>query len=170
MTTEKKSADGETIIGSAVVLQLPTGQYEKDALLNIGSNRFVIRPQIGMVHNRGKWSFETSAAAWLYTENDRFYQGSTLENAPYLTVQGHVMYKIRPRLWTSVSLGYGNGMESSVNGDSKNDRKQRVTWALTTGYALRKDLALKLAYFGYDAVSDTGSNAQNLALATTYFW
>lgn len=166
----RQVAENETIVGAGLQLQLPTGQYENDTLLNIGTNRFTIRPQLGIIQKLGNWSLEASTAAWLYTDNKRFRQGSTLSNAPYYTVQGHLLYKIHPRLWSSLSLGYGTGMESKVDGISQNDRKQRITWGATVGYALRKDLALKLAYFGYDARSNTGSNAENLALITTYLW
>ena len=34
-------------------VQLPTGQYLNDKLLNLGTNRFTFRPQLGVVHRRG---------------------------------------------------------------------------------------------------------------------
>ena len=44
----------QTIVGAAVLVQVPLGQYFDDKLINLGTNRFTIRPQLGMVHNRGK--------------------------------------------------------------------------------------------------------------------
>ncbi len=58
-------APSETIMGLGLAVRLPTGNYEKDKLLNLGSNRFTIRPQLGVVHNRGKWSMEVTASALL---------------------------------------------------------------------------------------------------------
>ena len=49
----------ETIVGMALVVRLPTGEYKKDKLINLGQNRFAFRPQLGVTHTRGKWRTET---------------------------------------------------------------------------------------------------------------
>src|ERR1017187_3169195 len=54
----RAKTDSETIVGVGLVLQLPTGQYYDDKLINLGNNRFAFRPQLGVVHNFGKWSGE----------------------------------------------------------------------------------------------------------------
>jgi hypothetical protein len=38
-----------TVAGAAVAITLPLGDYERDKLLNLGRNRFAIRPQLGVV-------------------------------------------------------------------------------------------------------------------------
>jgi hypothetical protein len=43
--------DTETIVGVGLITQFPAGQYYKDKLINLGSNRFAFRPQLGVVHN-----------------------------------------------------------------------------------------------------------------------
>lgn len=54
----KSVADCETIVGVGLTVVLPTGHYLKDRLINLGGNRFIFRPQLGVVHNRGPWSYE----------------------------------------------------------------------------------------------------------------
>ena len=49
----------ETIVGLAKVVQITTGQYINDKLLNLGSNRYTFRPQVGVLHNRKKMTSET---------------------------------------------------------------------------------------------------------------
>lgn len=44
------------VVGAALGVVLPFGQYKENKLLNIGQNRYVIRPQLGFVHTRGAWS------------------------------------------------------------------------------------------------------------------
>ena len=46
----RAKTDVETIVGAALVLHLPTGDYMEDKLINLGSNRFTFRPQLGVVH------------------------------------------------------------------------------------------------------------------------
>lgn len=60
--------DSETVIGAGFTVVAPTGDCKDDKLINIGSNRYTFRPQIGIVHNRGKWSYETTLSAWIYTK------------------------------------------------------------------------------------------------------
>ena len=69
--------DVETIFGTALVIKLPTGDYMDDKLINLGTNRFTFRPQLGVVHNRGKWSMELTGAVYLYTSNDDFFNGNS---------------------------------------------------------------------------------------------
>lgn len=57
----RAKADHETIVGMGLVLQLPTGQYYDNKLINLGDNRFTFRPQLGAVHNWGRWSGEFTA-------------------------------------------------------------------------------------------------------------
>jgi hypothetical protein len=67
--------DVETIFGTAWVVNLPTGDYMDDKLINLGDNRFTFRPQLGLVHNRGKWSMELSGTVYIYTKNNDFFKG-----------------------------------------------------------------------------------------------
>ena len=72
----------ETLVGAAVSLILPTGEYFEDKLINLGSNRYTLRPQLGVLHTRERWSIEVSGAVWFTTRNDAFFNGNTLELDP----------------------------------------------------------------------------------------
>ena len=76
---------------AAVAVSVPLGEYFDDKLLNLGHNRVVIRPQIGILHTRGKWSYELTGSAFLYGDNDDFYGGSTLEQDPLYALQAHLI-------------------------------------------------------------------------------
>ena len=69
----RAAAETETIVGLGLELQIPTGQYFDDKLLNLGTNRVTFRPQLGVVHKQGKWTTEFTASSWLYTDNDSFF-------------------------------------------------------------------------------------------------
>jgi hypothetical protein len=166
----RASRDVETLVGVALSLHLPTGEYMKDRLINLGSNRFVIRPQVGVVHNRGNWSMELTGAAWLYTDNDSFFNGNRLETEPLLTLQGHLTYNFRPGLWASAGVGYGHGARSTLNGDEKDDRKQIVGWTLSAGYPLARDLGISVGYVGRRRRSTNGADTDTLTLAVSHFW
>jgi hypothetical protein len=63
-----KSHPVNTVVGTAISVSLPFGSYEEDKLLNLGQNRFIVRPQIGMVHTRGPWSYEVTGSVLIFTD------------------------------------------------------------------------------------------------------
>lgn len=160
----------ETIAGIALAVQLPTGDYMDDKLINLGTNRFTFRPQVGVVHTRGKWSMEVTGAVWIFTENDEFFNRNTLEQDPLYTVQAHIIHTFRPGIWAGASVGYGYGGESTVNGLEKNDRKGNLAWAFSFSYPIMRQLAVKVAYIGTRTQEATGLDSDSIAVGFSTFW
>jgi len=166
----RAKVDVETIVGAALVVQLPTGDYMNDKLINLGTNRYTFRPQFGVVHNRGKWSMELTGAVYLYTDNDDFFNGNKLEQDPYYTFQTHLIYTFRPGLWAAASAGYGYGGESTVSGVEKNDCKENLAWALSSGYSITRQLGVKVVYLRTRAQKTVGQDTDSLAVVSSIFW
>ena len=162
--------DVETIVGTALVVQLPTGDYMDDKLINLGTNRFTFRPQLGVVHNRGKWSMELTGEVYLYTDNNDFFNGNRLEQDPYYTIQTHLIYTFRPGIWAAASAGYGYGRESTVNGVEKNDRRGNLAWALSLGYPITRQLGVKVVYLGTRTQESVGQDTDSIAVGFSIFW
>lgn len=160
----------ETIVGAGLSLQLPTGDYMDDKLINLGSNRFTFRPQIGVVHTRGKWSLETTAIVALFTDNDEFFNGHKLEQDPLYALNGHLIYTFRPGVWASASAGYDYGGRSTVDGEKKDDRKQDIGWALSVGLPLSRNFGAKLAYVGTRTQESTGVDSDSFVVGLSAFW
>ena len=160
----------ETIVGAGLAVHLPLGQYYEGKLLNLGSNRFTIRPQLGVVHQRGNWTAELTGSIWFFTDNDSFFNGRQREQDPLYTMQGHLIYTVHPRFWVSMSGGLGYGAESTVDDVAKDDEQRNVAWALSTGYSLTRQFGLKFAYVGIRDRSDTGVDSDTLIMGVSYFW
>jgi len=169
-TAYRAKVDVETIIGAALVVHLPTGDYMNDKLINLGTNRFTFRPQLGVVHNRGKWSFELTASVWLYTDNNDFYNGNKLEQDPYYTIQTHLVYNFRPGLWVSAGGGYGHGGKSTVSGVENKDRRKNLGWALSFGFPITRQLGVKFAYRAIRAQESVGQDSNDIGAAFSIFW
>ena len=148
----------ETIVGVAVAVQIPTGDYMNDKLINLGTNRFTFRPEQGVEHNRGPWSLEATGGISFFTMNKEFFGGRTLEQDPLLGIQGHAVYTFRPGRWAAASAGYEYGGVSTVNGVPANDRKENLVWALTVGYPISRQWGVKLAYVGARKTKLVGSD------------
>lgn len=85
-----------TTVGLSIAVTLPLGQYFDDKLINIGQNRFIFRPQAGMIHTWNKWSFELTASTLFITNNNDFYGGMKKEQAPIFAIQTHLIKRFKP--------------------------------------------------------------------------
>ena len=160
----------ETIVGVALTVRLPTGNYQEDKLINLGQNRFAFRPQLGIVHTRGKWTTELTGEVAFYTKNDKFYNGNTLEQSPLYIVHGHLVYTFKPGQWTSFSMGYDYGGENKLNGVYKDDTKQNIAWKLSYAHPINRSLGIKVSYLGTSTQESTGMDSDTLAVGMTFLW
>jgi hypothetical protein len=153
-----------TVFGAAIAVTVPWGKYLDDKLLNLGQNRFTIRPQIGVVHTRGPWSYELTASTFVFSDNDDFFGGSKLEQDPLYAVQGHVIRMFKPGLWASLSAGYGWGGRYTLDGERRNERADFLA-AFSVGFPLGRRQGLKIAYLRSETREATGSESDTLAIA-----
>lgn len=159
----KKSSN--TVVGVALSLSLPLGKYYSDKLINLGDNRYTLRPQVGVVHTNGNWSYELTGSVFIHSDNNNFYNGKTREQKPLYTIQGHLIYSLTAGKWLSLSSGYGIGAESTVDGVNKDDKKHMLLSALSFGMPISRSQAVKLAYVNGKTNATTGSNSNSLFLS-----
>ncbi len=160
----------ETIVGMALAVRLPSGDYMKDRLINLGNNRFAFRPNIGVIHTQGKWTVEATAEVAFFADNDEFYNGNTLEQEPLYIIHGHLIHTFRPGLWVGASVGYDYGGESSVNGVDKDDTKQNIGWAFSFAYPINRSSGIKVTYIGTCTQESTGFDSNTLTASLSFLW
>lgn len=159
-----------TTVGAALDVVLPLGQYNSDWLLNLGANRYVFRPQLGLLHQRYKWQFEVTGSVFLFQDNDEFWLGTRLEQDSLWFVQGHVIYGFKPGWWASLSGGYAYGGEAFVNGVAKNNDARSSYLAVSLGMPLNARQALKLTYVTADTHVRSGADTRSLLAAWSVNW
>lgn len=169
-TQYRAGLESDTIIGAGLIVTLPTGEYFSDKLINLGENRYSIRPQMGVVHERGKWSYECTGAIWFFAENDDFFGGKEVDQDPLVTLQGHVIYTFRPGLWLGASLGYDLGGQSTIDGDKKDDSREVLSWGVTCGVPVSRSVGLKFGYIDTRSRRQTGSDLGNFVAAVSVMW
>src|SRR5262249_1906258 len=74
-------------LGASITVVAPTGQYDSDKLVNIGSNRWAVKPEIGFYQPLGKWTFELAGGAWFFQDNDNYFGGQRREQEPVTSLQ-----------------------------------------------------------------------------------
>jgi hypothetical protein len=163
--TYRASHPINTVIGAALAVTLPLGEYKQDKLLNLGENRYVFRPQLGFVHTRGHWSYELTGSVFLYTDNDDFLGNKKREQDPLYALQTHLTYISSQRWWASIGAGYDQGGESKINGVKQDDQRRDLLYGISAGLSIGLRSSVKLAYIGSRTHEDVGQDTDSIAFA-----
>ena len=162
------AARGPTL-GASLSVSAPLGQYDPSKLINIGTNRWAFKPEIGFAYPVGPWQFDAYAALWFFTDNTNFFGGSRREQDLITSYQAHVSYTIRPGLWAALNATYYTGGSTSIDGLQKDDRQSNTRLGFTLSAPLAPGLALKFNYSD-GAVTRIGGDYRSMSLALQYAW
>lgn len=156
-------------LGGSLTVLMPTGQYDGDKLVNIGTNRWSFKPELGLSWPAGKWTLDFYAGAWLYTANDDFFGGHRRTQDPLVSLQGHVSYNFQPGFWLALDGTWYAGGETVVDGVAGSDRQQNSRIGLTLALPLGRRHAIKLAG-ARGATTRIGQNFTTVGLTYQYHW
>ena len=166
---EFKKYRQDIIVGASLRVGVPLGQYDDTRLVNVGSNRWSIKPEIGASKAIGQWTLELAPAVTIYTENDDFFGGKQREQAPLYSAQAHVTYTFRTGLWLGLDAAYFNGSQSTVDGRENDDQQEGTRFGATFALPLSRNHSIKLyAVTGYNSVRHHDFDA--VGIAWQYRW
>lgn len=130
------------LVGASMQVSAPLGQYDNKKLVNVGNNRWFVRPDIGISRQWGDVTLELATGFTLFSDNDDYSNGVTsgmkLEQDPLYISQFHLTYNFMPGVWAALSGNYdyggrttttNNGVEK-VNDDFQKNARLGVTLAL----------------------------------------
>jgi hypothetical protein len=157
-----------TTFGGSIAITIPTGQYSRDQLLNVGFNQFVFRPQLGLVHTRYSWSLELTGSMYFFTDNKDFFNNSTRKQDPIFAMQSHLIKRFNNSIWASASVSYGLGGTSEVNGISSADYRTNLLSAFSAGCRISKFQNIKMVYLNSLTLRDIGSNTHSFILGWSH--
>ena len=91
----------DLLIGASVQVSAPLGQYDENRLVNIGNNRWYVKPDLGISKAWGDFVLELSTGVFVFSDNHDYYGGKELEQAPVYTAQFHATYNIVRGVWAA---------------------------------------------------------------------
>jgi hypothetical protein len=163
----------KTLMGVSVKLLVPTGQYNPNKLINWGANRWAVKPEFGISRRRGHVLVDAYAGVWFYTTNQRYFSPSGPQpksQKPIGSVEGHLSYDFKPRLWLSLDGNFWYGGTTSLSGiENLNTRQTSSRIGATASLPLSKYQSLKFSYAN-GAYVRFGGNYQTVAVAWQYSW
>lgn len=158
-----------TTLGASLNVLMPTGQYDSTKLINIGSNRWAFKPELGLVIPVGNWSFEAYTGVWFFTANDDFLGGNRLTQDPIAALQGHVVYTLKPGLWLSVDGTWYSGGETLLNGAPRTERQDNSRIGATLVVPIGRNHVVKAAW-AKGATVRIGQNFTTVGVTYQYRW
>jgi hypothetical protein len=159
-----------TIVGASLSISAPTGQYFNTKLINIGTNRWSFKPEVGVSFPKNHWDFDGYVGAWFYTGNDSFFPGSASRTQDaVLSIQGHASYSFQPRLWVAVDGTWYHGGASRVDDAAPSAPLNNSRLGVTLSLPVGKRYSAKIAY-GSGVVARTGTDFNTVAIAWQVLW
>jgi hypothetical protein len=161
---EYAKAPRKTIVGTSLTMMTPTGQYYGSKLINIGTNRWAFKPEIGVSVPTGRWDLDAYLGVWLFASNDNFYPGGRMRSQErVVALQGHASYTIKPRLWVAFDATWYQGGAATVEGGEPSEAMNNSRLGATVSFPMGRFQSLKFAYSSGVAVR-TGTDFKTLSV------
>jgi len=158
------------ILASSLSISAPSGQYDGTKLINLGTNRWAIKPEIGFSYPAKKFYFDVYLAAASFTENTQFYPGQSIRKQDILaSVQGHVSYTVRRGMWMAFDSTWFGGGAVHINGGPATGRLDNSRIGATMSAPIGKWQSVKASYSS--GVSErVGTNFRTVSVGWQYVW
>ncbi|MFC4392772.1 transporter [Flavobacterium quisquiliarum] len=140
--SEFRNFEQKTILGVSLVTSVPTGKYYDDKQVNIGTNRWGFKLEIGVSKRFAHLYAEAYAGIWFYTDNNDF-MGKKLEQKSTYSLQAHASYYFKNQMWVGFNTNWffgGKTITDGVADDSQIDN-WRVGGTFSTPIAKERSVS-----------------------------
>jgi len=158
-----------TILGLSLAVVAPSGQYDPAKLINIGSNRWSLKPEVGVSRTKDRWYFELYGGVWMFTDNRNFFGGSVRKQDPIGTFQAHVSYTFKPRLWLAGDATFYTGGRTTINGLANADLQRNSRLGVTLALPVGRRSAFKVSW-ATGFTTRIGADFDSLGLGFQTVW
>ena len=157
-------AEPEPLLGASLKVVAPTGRYDPQRLINVGTNRWAVKAEVGAIlplHPR--WLWELQAGVWGFSDNDDFL-GRRRQQEPIYDYAMHLVHILPRGLWVSLYANFYEGGRGQLD-ERKLDNVQRDSQVgATIVYPFRRRHAIKLSY-AIGSLQDSDEDFSTLSLS-----
>ena len=159
----------DLLIGASVQVSAPLGQYDKDKLVNLGNNRWFVKPDIGISKAWGALTIELSTGVIFFSKNDDYFGGKTLAQNPVSSTQVHLTYNLGRGVWVALSGTYDYGGRTTIDGVRSDELDNNSRAGITLALPVNRNNSIKLfASTGVQTI--TGSDFNLAGIVWQYRW
>ena len=159
----------DLIIGASLAATIPWGKYNSSQMVNVGANRSLIQPGVGLSQAIGPWRLELAGMATIYTSNTNYMGSNTLSQNPVYSGETHAIYYFPNTAWISADATYFTGGQTYVNGIPASGTQENWRFGSTLSYPIDKQNSIRLSGSkGVYSHTDTSYNA--VGISWQYRW
>ncbi len=166
---EYASYQQDLIIGASLFVSVPVGQYDSTRLINLGSNRWTVRPELGLSKAVGPLTLELAAGTTFFTENTDFFNGNRRSQDPIYSIQGHAIYSFGSGVWGSLDATWYTGGQTAINGAANSDLQRNWRVGTTLSFPLSANYSVRL-YGSSGVYARTHNNYDLIGISLQYRW
>jgi hypothetical protein len=156
------------ILAASLAITTPTGQYDPAKLINLGTNRWAFRPELGISRPIKKLSLDLYGAAQFFTANNSFFPGKSIRDQDMLTsLQAHLSYTVRRGLWVAFDSTWYGGGATRLNHGPATSRQSSTRLGGTVSLPIGRTQSVKFAYSS-GVTARFGSNFDTIAVSWQY--
>jgi hypothetical protein len=159
------------ILGASLLVSAPTGQYYPTKVINISTNRWAFKPELGVSYivDR-KLYIDFYTGLWLFTDNTQLYPGSSVSAQQAMaSLQLHVSYTFSRRIWAALDGTWYSGGATSTNGGPQVGRQDNSRVGAQAAFKITAAQSIKASY-SKGATARVGANFSTYALAYQFLW
>jgi|SRR5215469_3253892 len=161
-----------TTVGMSLSISVPTGQYNSNKILNLGSDRWSFKPEIALSHPFGpeqRWELDAYANAYFFTDNTTYHGVQILRQQPLPGLEGHLSYSFTNNLWASLDTRYSFRGVTVVDGVDQNNGQQNFILGSEVSLSLNARNSL-VFQFARALVHQNGPAVTGVAVKYTFTW
>jgi len=159
----------DLIIGASIQVSAPFGQYDNDKMVNLGNNRWFVKPDIGISKAWGNFSLECSSGVFLFSKNDDYFGGKTLDQDSVYSTQIHATYSFGRGIWAALSGTYDYGGRRAIDGVREKDAEDNLRVGATFALPVNRNNSIKLSA-STPIQTSTGSDYDLIGIFWQYRW
>jgi hypothetical protein len=159
----------DLVVGASVQVTPPWGQYDASRAINLGTNRWSIKPDVGFSKAFAPFTVDLTAGITLFTRNDDYFGGQTLDQAPIYSAQVNLSYDFGRGIWAAFGATFYRGGRTTLNDISKEDALSNSRMGLTVAVPIDRYYAIK--FNASSGISTrTGTNFDTVGVVLQYRW
>lgn len=161
-----------TVLGVSLTVTAPTGLYHANKILNLGSDRWIFKPEFALSQPFGpeqKWQFDGYANAYFYTDNTSYHGREILRQDPLPGFEGHISYFFNDNLWASLDTRYSFRATTFVDGADQKNAQQNFILGSEMNVSINSRNSL-LFEFAKALVHQNGPTLVGFSVKYNYAW
>jgi len=166
------SYEQTTCVGVSLTVSVPTGEYDADKVLNLGTHRWSFKPEMGVSYPFGpqqQWEVDGYINAYFFTDDTAYRGVEVLRQEPLPGFEAHLSYTVSSSLWASLDTRYAFRGETVVDGLAQSNSQENLTVGMEAHWSPNSLHSLTLV-FARALVHVNAPNYTGVVVKYVYSW